>query len=327
MNLGISWHDKAWEKYINARVQQRLPHALLITGLKGVGKSIFAKKMVKSLLCINNSNNFDACKQCRSCKTYNSGANPDYLEVKLLEGKQQISVDQIRQLSEFLNHTRSFDSYRVVLIEPVERMNRNAANSLLKCLEEPSNNTVIILVAENMNSVLPTIKSRCHRLPLPLPSRKTAISWLKERIKDSDNLEELLIISNDSPLIALDIPDNLVKLKNDFENDLSMVISERKSVTETAKKWEKHNHSELINWQIISLQKLIKNRVTSQKTNDTTNTENSLLSIMRQVSAQQLWLLYESIISQKHYVHTSVNSLMFIENMIMLWQCSKNNNN
>lgn len=326
MKSDIPWHNETWKKYTNARSRKHLPHALLITGLKGVGKSIFSKRMVRSLLCIN-PENFNACKQCRACKTYNSGANPDYLEVKLLEGKQQISVDQIRKLSEFLNHTRSFNSYRVVLIEPVERMNRNAANSLLKCLEEPSNNTFIVLVAENMNSVLPTIKSRCHRLPLPLPSKITSVSWLEEHMENPNNLGDLLNISNGSPLIALNISDDLMRLKNDFENDLSAVISERESLTETAKKWEKYDHNILLDWQIIWVQKLIKSRLTSHNRSDNANSENNLFPKIRHVSTEQLWSLYQSLINQKHYVHTSVNPLIFIENMISLWLNSKKDYN
>jgi len=206
-------------------------------------------------------------------------------------------------------------------------MNHNAANSLLKCLEEPSANTVIILVSENINSILPTIKSRCQRLSLPFPSRKVALSWLEKNKNNSDNLEELLTISNGSPLIALDFPENLLNLKSDFENDLSFALSERVSVAEVAKNWEKQNHDTLLAWQIIWVQKLIKNQVLSKDYNDRSNTENQLFSLMRKVSTPQLWSLYHSLISQKHYIHTSVNSLIFIENMIMLWLRAKTNIN
>ena len=257
----LSWHGKTWEKFAAARNNDHLPHALLRTGSHGAGKQVFAEKLVKSLLCISPVENV-ACNSCQACKTYKSGANPDYLHIHLLDGKQQIGVDQIRSLSEFLNYTRSFEGYRVVLLNPVERMNKNAANSLLKSLEEPTDNTIIILLATNLSSIIPTIKSRCQLLSLPIPTKEQAHSWLKDNKPEISNLEELLEMANGSPLLAAEIPEDLLKTRNDFASDIDEVICEQKSVTEIAKKWEKHDHESLLNWQISWIQELIKKQIT-----------------------------------------------------------------
>ncbi len=179
-NPEYPWHETSWDKFTTARSQDHLPHALLLVGADGTGKLDFAKKIATSLLCTAPVNN-KACQNCQSCKTYHANANPDFMQIELLEDKQQISVDQIRQLSEFINYTRSFQGYRVIMINPIERMNQNAANSLLKSLEEPADNTVIILVATNLGKILPTIKSRCQLLTLTTPEKNQALSWLKSQ--------------------------------------------------------------------------------------------------------------------------------------------------
>jgi len=166
------WHQKCWEHFTKAKSSQHLPHAILLTGEDGIAKYALAKRMAKSLLCINSYNQADdACNQCQSCKTFESGANPDFTEIGLIEDKQQIGVDQIRVLSDFLNYSRSYNAFRVVVINPVERMNLNAANSLLKSLEEPTPNTVLILVTSKISQLLPTIKSRCQSFSVSSPAR------------------------------------------------------------------------------------------------------------------------------------------------------------
>ena len=190
-----SWHEHCWDYFVRARTSSHIPHAILLTGENGIGKLALANKMAKSLLCMQpniKTGRFEACNTCQSCKTYDSGANPDYTSVSLLQDKQQIGVDQIRELSEFLNYSRSFNTYRVVLLNPVERMNTNAANSLLKSLEEPASNTVLILIASQLSKILPTIKSRCQILSLATPTKSQSLEWLKLNVPELINPEQKL---------------------------------------------------------------------------------------------------------------------------------------
>ena len=211
------WHEKTWKQFINARSQDQLPHAILLSGEEGIAKLSLAKRIAKSLLCMKTESvATDACNQCQSCKTYESSANPDFAEITLLEDKQQIGVDQIRSLAEFLNYTRSFNTHRVVIINPVERMNLNAANSLLKSLEEPSAHTVMILVTAKASQLLATLKSRCQLFNVPTPTKVQTINWLKHQqsITENDNIdpEILLEIAGAKPL-------NAIKLnQQDIEN-------------------------------------------------------------------------------------------------------------
>lgn len=316
------WHQSSWDKVVTARTKNHLPHALLLSGAEGTGKLDFAKKLVTSLLCTSPINN-KACQSCQSCKTYQSGANPDFLNIELLEDKQQISVDQVRQLSQFISYTRSFNAYRVILLNPAERMNQNSANSLLKSLEEPASNTVIILVATHLSRLLPTIKSRCQLITLPSPSKEQAIGWMKEQSSDlsNENAEELLSMSQGHPLTALNITEEDLLQRQEFAEELLSVCLQQKTLTEIAKKWEKFDHAILLNWQITWVQSFIKIQMVSQDAvkTETQNFSDTLLQLSKTLSQSHQWALYQQLIIQKKYIHTSVNSLMFIENMLLLW--------
>lgn len=322
--INYPWHKKSWNYFVHARNNNHLPHAILLSGETGIGKKVLANKMVKSLLCMN-PQNFEACNSCQACKTYVSGANPDYINIELLEEKQQISVDQIRNLSEFFNYSRSFNTYRVALINPVERMNQNAANSLLKTLEEPASNSVIILIATQLSKILPTIKSRCQLLTIPIPTKEQSLSWLVESSPELENPELLLEMASGKPFLAIDIKQEDIDSRTDFEADILSVVTASHAVIEIAKKWEKYDAEILLNWQLLWIQGIIKNTQCNQVTIDNTgnnpvhNYSQTLHKLSDTMTIEQMWLLYQQLLKQKQYIHTSVNPLMFIENMLLLW--------
>jgi DNA polymerase-3 subunit delta' len=318
------WHEKSWNNFFRARETNHLPHAILLAGENGIGKQALADRMSKSLLCMQPIDQ-QACNHCQSCRTYDSGANPDYIKIELLEDKQQIGVDQIRRLSEFLNYSRSFNTYRVVLLDPVERMNQNAANSLLKSLEEPSRNTVIILIASQLSKILPTIKSRCQLFSLPTPNYEESLCWLKKHYPDIENSELHLQMAFGKPLKSIEIKAKDIENREALADDILGVITSKQAVTDIAKKWEKSDHNTLLNWQIFWLQEYLKESACGHAyPNKNTNLfsdkySQTLQSIAEQISIEQKWHLYQQLIAQKQLIHTSVNALMFLENMIMLW--------
>jgi len=314
------WHNSTWDKFVTARAQNHLPHALLIAGSDGTGKLDFAKRIATALLCTSPVNN-EACQKCKSCKTYQADANPDFMSIELLKDKQQIAVDQIRKLSDFISYTRSYNAYRVILLNPVERMNNNASNSLLKSLEEPASNTIIILVASNLSKILPTIKSRCQILTLPNPTKTQALSWMQQQQhSNTTNPEELLEMANGQPLTALTLSEDDVKSRVELAQDLLAICTYQQPVTDIAKKWEKYDQSAILNWQIVWSEKSIKNSIL-QKNKEKKKSEIATIleKLDKHIATQQHWQLYQQLITQKQYIHTSVNSLMFLENMLLLW--------
>ena len=112
-------------------------------------------------------------------------------------------IDQVRELMEFAARTAQFDGYRVALVEPAEAMNRNAQNALLKTLEEPGQDTLLILVTHQPSMLLPTVRSRCQQHSLSLPEPEEARRWLAERVGDEQRAAALLGQAGGAPLQAL----------------------------------------------------------------------------------------------------------------------------
>jgi len=316
--IDYPWHQKTWEKFLTASRKKQVPHAILLSGEEGLAKSKLAERMAKSLICMNSdsSETSEACNECQSCKTFESGANPDFIQISLLEDKQQIGVDQVRVLSEFLNYSRSYNTHRVVILNPTERMNLNAANSLLKSLEEPAANTVIILVTAKINQLLATIKSRCQLFHVVTPSINETTKWLEGK---NDNIEPQALIElvGNKPLKVLNISQEDIDNRNKFFQELNAVINHEITVTEMAKNWEKFDTEIILNWQINSIQHAIKSQLKAKSSMQ--GADKNSLDLTNHLSIDKQWQLYQNLIKQKQYIHTSVNPLMFTENMIMLW--------
>jgi len=177
----------------------RLPHALLLTGVDGIGKRAFAQWLTEALLCRERTES-GACGECGSCSQLLADAHPDYRKLVPEGANAAIKVDPVRALVEWLQLTASQGSYRVALLEQADTLNRNAANSLLKTLEEPSDNAILILSATRTGSLPATIRSRCQKITLKMTDRAAAIGWLGEQIESP---EQSLVASGGGPFAAL----------------------------------------------------------------------------------------------------------------------------
>lgn len=310
-----SWHQKTWDQLVTARNSKQLPHALLITGDTGTGKIAFAKELVKSLLCEHPSETYYACGVCKSCKVYLAGAHPDYRHVVLADDKTQIVVDQIRSLNDFLHQSRSYQGSRVAFISPAESLNINAANSLLKSLEEPADNSVILLVTSQLSVLLPTIKSRCQMLHLPLPSKQVALAWLSQQPIQHEP-EALLEMAGGKPLLAITFDEEShFESRSTFARDLSAVINHDKTMIEVSKKWQNFSKQEILDWQINWVQQLIKQHLTTTVDTSTSHP----LSLSRRSKIENLWELHDQLIKFRALSHTSLNAQLFVENMLLSW--------
>jgi len=172
------WLSGHWS-FFNQRLEaDRLAHALMIQGPAGCGKTALAGAMVARLLCT--ANQVRACGECHSCKLVAGGAHPDYFSLQPEEGSEVIKVDQVRGLISRLVLTTFVSDRKVAYIYPAESMNAAAANALLKSLEEPSGNTVLILVSDNPGSLPVTIRSRCQAISVAQPDKQLVQDWLEE---------------------------------------------------------------------------------------------------------------------------------------------------
>lgn len=212
------WQKSDWARLVELR--KGPAHGLLFKGSQGIGKFDLAINYAQSLLCQNPDESNFACGKCPSCHWFEQGTHPDFRllqpEILSLDGEEtesgkkpsrQISVEQIRGLADFFGMTAHQGGRRVVVIHPAETMNPNAANALLKNLEEPPPGLLLILVSHKPQQLLPTILSRCLAFALTAPDLASATRWLAEQ--GVKNPAEALAVSGFAPLQAARLDEQL----------------------------------------------------------------------------------------------------------------------
>lgn len=180
--------------------QDRLPSAIMLVGDAGLGLSAFAKTFANRVICLAAEPDGAACGSCASCLLFKAGSYPDYFHVVPEEGKTSIGIDVIRQLSAKLSLNSQYLKPRMVLIDPVDAMLHQASNSLLKTLEEPSDNTCLILVAHQPSRIPATIRSRCQLITMKDIDLLRAGEWLEA--SGCNKASEYLNLANQSPILA-----------------------------------------------------------------------------------------------------------------------------
>ena len=207
------WHSRTLDTLL-ARAD-RLPHALLLRGREGIGKLALAEALARALLCEERQPQGRACGHCAACTWMEQGSHPDFRRLEPRneteeaeegegsdrKGGLQIQVDQVRGMIDFLNMSSHRRGPKIVLIHPAEALNVNAANALLKYLEEPPPGTYFLLVAHRWHQLLPTVRSRCEQVALAAPSQEAVRSWLEQQKLRDPGLA--LAHAGDAPLLAL----------------------------------------------------------------------------------------------------------------------------
>lgn len=236
----VPWLAAAWRQTTQRIAAGRVPHALLIAGPAGLGKRAFAQALVETLLCEARKPDGHACGSCRGCTLLHAGSHPDFVRVGIAEDASEIKIDQLRQLCQRLSMTSQFGGLQVALLEPAEAMNVQAANALLKTLEEPAANTVIVLVADHAARLPATIRSRCQTLAARFPPRADALAWLAAHAVGDAEAPLLLDLAAGNPGLALSYarPEQEA-LRRSVLADLEALATRRGQPTEMAARWVK----------------------------------------------------------------------------------------
>lgn len=198
------WHRQQWQQL--AVNWQNQPNAWLFTGKENTGKTAFARFVAQALLCETPMADHQPCGECTSCHLFAQKSHPDFYEItpelpedgatgrKLL----QIKIDSVREIVDHIYLTSVRGGKRVVLVQPAESMNIQAANGLLKVLEEPPPHVIFLLVTHARDKLLPTIKSRCRQMVLPEPSREVSLAYLQQQ--GVEKAASLLAFHSGAPL-------------------------------------------------------------------------------------------------------------------------------
>jgi DNA polymerase-3 subunit delta' len=197
------WQLDEWQQLVHLVESGKLPHALMLAGSRGIGKRHLAESFAQFLLC-HSPLEGRVCGHCRGCELNRAKTHPDLVWLEPEETGKAIKVDQVRELTGMLGKTAQQAGYKTVIIDPAEAMNTNAANALLKSLEEPAANTLLILISHTPSAVLPTIRSRCQLRALPVPREEQVLHWLSPLVAGRDiEPATLLRMARGAPLSAL----------------------------------------------------------------------------------------------------------------------------
>ncbi|MBL4783297.1 MAG: DNA polymerase III subunit delta' [Porticoccaceae bacterium] len=249
LDRALPWQDEQWQQLCRLLNSDRLPHAILLSGAQDTGKRHFATRFIQRLFCTAPVDDV-ACGECKQCRLYLSGAHPDFKRVEPEAAGKAISINAIRELSEFAVITAHQQSWKVALVAPVEAMTLNAANAFLKTLEEPREKTLLLLVHDQLAPVLPTIRSRCRVLSQGLPPPALVRDWLAGQLGDaSAAVDDLLARAGGRPLRALEFAgantlDDIAR----FEQVLQQVQAGEAAPVSAAAAFEGQPLNQLLEW-------------------------------------------------------------------------------
>ena len=229
-----SWLLPLCEQLRVARQAGRFPTGLLIHDERGAGGEAMANFAAQLVLCREPN---APCGQCRDCRQWRVAQHPDFIRVMPLEDSKYIRVEQVRELSQLLALTSHNGGATVALFQPADSLNPNAANALLKTLEEPRAGVTLLLLCSEPSRLPATILSRCQRLKVRPPSREQSIAWL-ERHRGSGPWKVVLDVLGNAPYEALQVDAAAVsRLKSETDRALADAVAGQLDVPTTAERW------------------------------------------------------------------------------------------
>ncbi len=329
-NQILPWQQHLWEHLCSYIAQKRIPQALLIIGNKGLGKQQLAYQFAVALLCATPKANGMACGLCSSCLLVNADTHPDFIQVQPEESGKGIAIGQIRSLITRLTLKPQFETYRVVIVNPADKMNNAAANAFLKCLEEPTERTVIILITEKPAKLPATIISRCQKLAVTTPGRETVVDWLADTLQSKSPLAPLLqrgdlycnvSLAQGAPLLALDYAnDQTLNLRNECFGAWTGIAKQLKSPVIIAEDWHKLPASPLIFWITSWVIDLIKCFYQAQVENlYNPDLNGQLQELTERLELKGLYKLYDLLLLGRQRLDTQINKQLLFEEILIQW--------
>lgn len=218
----LPWLEPSFAHFMGIVHRQKIAHAQLVGGSIGYGADTLCMAMAQAVLC-EKASNHGACGFCKSCQLFEAKTHPDFYALEA-DGNQ-IKVDQVRQLCQRLQSTAQQGGYRVALIRQCEKLNHAAANALLKTLEEPGVNSLLILQSDTPSRLMATITSRCQRTLVATPDKKVLRAWLEQQLGPcQDKLWCLPVVGGPIPLVEYcenGHYEQLLKYRNNWVNSLT----------------------------------------------------------------------------------------------------------
>ena len=323
------WHKTQWQHINQLLEADRLPHGMLLVGNQGLGKFDFAIAMANAVLCQQPLSDHQACGRCKACQLLAAETHPDFHHLapkaaatsKSKNPVLSIRIDDIRALCEKLNQTSLYGGYRVAIIEQAEYMTISAANSLLKTLEEPGQNVLLILTTSRPHRLPVTIRSRCQLLRFSVPEESTALDWLNSRQPSQttdQQLRQALKYAGGAPLSALTQLDQ-AEHQEILSEAMTASISGKNSLEYAAKlaKFAKINTLEgMISW-ASDLSRIFACGPDTSIINE--QYRSKLQALANKANKQRLYRFHEQLNFNLQHSSIAVNEQLLWENLLLSW--------
>lgn len=240
------WLQPYREQWSQLLRKEQKPHAVIVEGNTGIGKKALADQLAAVMLCsISNS---EPCGTCSNCHLSAGGHHPDVLQIDVEEGL--IRVAEIRQLIQFFTSRPHCSQHKIACINGAEKMNKSAANALLKVLEEPPATATLFLLTDSPQQLLPTIRSRCLRMRIDISQQKQAVmDWLEQQKGAATGIEKAGFLANYAPFKTMQLlqTDAVVQLE-DVMTDLLKILQYKVSVAEISHAWVQRDNFMLLSY-------------------------------------------------------------------------------
>lgn len=317
------WLASYWNELIQEQQQGRLPHALILSAVDGLGVNALVSQISQLLLCKTPENN-RACQQCTSCQLFQAGTHPDLYYLSVEEKKTQISVEQVRALIAKLTEKAHQSGYRIAIVEPAHLMNKASANALLKTLEEPGDDTLLVLVTERLNALPATIRSRCRIMNISAPTEAEALDYVQEHHPDNTKTDRIAVrIAQNRPLQALEILNSgILQERQDFFAYLQGIRTQSLEPTTLYKNFkDKAKLMTFCDWLLdlqLDLEKYEAGVPVAELLN---NDQQQLIHALERLSTEQRMQWHKALIEAKRLLLSSsnINPKLLLDNMLLNW--------
>jgi len=328
---------------LNNLLSQRdsLAHAYLLAGQSGLGKTSFAEHFAQAMLCKQPTP--DACGKCQSCHLFGSATHPDlhvlqsekytlehpgiftsyaerYLDKDSKRKKPSavIAIDQVRGVLPDINTRPHMAACRIIVLNPAEDLNINAANSLLKALEEPPPDTYFLLISHDPGRLLPTLRSRCNRLDFRVPDAVIAEQWLSQQLDDPDHARALLKKARGVPLRALNLARGETDVQEQQLSDLLIRLAEDSTDPVTVAAGIMKDKQFELRSVLVSIQQLIAALI---KEEFAIATEKTYLHEMgNRLHSRELFGYLDYVSQTVRQANTPLDERLILEDLLSRWQ-------
>jgi DNA polymerase-3 subunit delta' len=315
------WTQTQWQSLVERVAAASMPHGLILHGLYGLGKQAFAEDFAQFLLC-DQPQAGQACQQCRACLQFKANTHPDYRKLEPEEAGKSIKIDQVRELVGQLSLASHHGRYRVAIISPAEALNPAAANSLLKSLEEPPPQTVLILVTSRLSALLPTIRSRCQHILFQRPPPDLAQDWLINSQHIAPNqVHASLAMVHGAPLAAMAILESEeIGLREQTFASFCAIANGSAMALPIQPAWLKAPLATPITWMYSWVSDIIKLRCQQSATLTNQDKVDDLQKLAQKVELPKILVFLDSIASLLRMQRVALNPQMTMEQLLVHWQ-------